>query len=142
MNNTNKRAILSPSNESKSKKRPITRTRVQNAVRAHQIKPQYASFMQLASQLYGITLIPEYQFNLERKWKVDFFAPEYKLAIEIEGGTFSKSRHTSPSGFRKDMEKYNSLTLHGIRLIRFLPEQVNNPNNTYVDEVLTRLFFN
>ena len=54
-----------------------------------------------------------------RKWKLDFAIPEIKLAIEMEGGVFTKGRHTRPMGFIKDIEKYNQLTEHGWRLLRY-----------------------
>ena len=45
----------------------------------------------------------------------------YKLAAEIEGGTWStrkKSRHTTGSGFHLDCEKYNTATLDGWRVLQ------------------------
>ena len=61
----------------------------------------------------------EYRFYPLRKWRVDFYLPEYKLAIEIEGGLYMKGGHTSIKGIIRDCEKYNTLTLEGIKLLRF-----------------------
>jgi hypothetical protein len=33
------------------------------------------------------------------------------VAAEIEGGTFTKSRHTTGIGFHNDCEKYNAATI-------------------------------
>lgn len=68
---------------------------------------------------YNIHLLREYRFNPDRKWRVDFCLPDRKIAIEIEGGTWSGGRHGTGSGMEKDMEKYNSLALAGYRLLRF-----------------------
>ncbi|HNC42202.1 MAG TPA: hypothetical protein PK522_10495, partial [Nitrosomonas sp.] len=51
--------------------------------------------------------------------------PDYKLAVEIEGGVWIKGRHTSGSGFMKDMEKYNALTMLGWSLLRYTPKQTS-----------------
>jgi hypothetical protein len=40
------------------------------------------------------------------------------IAIELEGGVWSKGRHTRPSGFLNDMEKYNLAASMGILVFR------------------------
>lgn len=64
-------------------------------------------------------LLAEYQFNPNRNWRVDFAFPPYELAIEIEGGVWTRGRHTRPSGYLKDIEKYNALAIMNWRLLRF-----------------------
>lgn len=62
----------------------------------------------------------EYKFHKTRKWRFDFAYPEKMIAIEIDGGTYSrKSRHTSPIGYRKDCEKINTATALNWRVFRF-----------------------
>jgi hypothetical protein len=60
----------------------------------------------------------EFQFHPERKWRFDMAWPERKIALEVEGGVFSKGRHTRPSGFIGDCEKYNEAALLGWRVFR------------------------
>lgn len=61
-----------------------------------------------------------------RKWQIDWaFVPEL-LAVEVEGGYAAGGRHTSVSGFLKDMEKYNVLACLGWRLIRVTPRDVRS----------------
>lgn len=70
--------------------------------------------------------IPEYQFTIERKWRIDYAWPIYKVAVEIEGGIWmKKSRHTSPSGYLKDMVKYNMLNEKEWALLRYAPKNIN-----------------
>lgn len=62
----------------------------------------------------------EYRFHDTRKWRFDFALPEKKIAIEIEGGIYmKKSRHTSSTGYIKDMEKYNHAVMAGYKLLRY-----------------------
>lgn len=63
----------------------------------------------------------EYQFLDDRKFRFDFANKDHKIAIELDGGTFSrgKSGHTSGKGIAQDMEKYNLATLLGWRVFRF-----------------------
>ena len=78
-------------------------------------------------QAAGLGLpIKEHNFHATRKWRVDYFFPELNLAVEIEGGAFCQGRHTRGAGFREDLRKYNALTLQGIALLRFLPEQMRS----------------
>lgn len=71
------------------------------------------------------TWVAEYRF-CERKWMFDFALPRLYIAIEIEGGVWTKGRHTTPSGFIGDMEKYNRATSLGWKVLRFLPEGKND----------------
>ncbi len=59
-----------------------------------------------------------------RKFQFDFAFPRYKVAVEIEGGTWSGGRHTRGSGFKADCEKYNLATIHGWRVLRFTRDSV------------------
>lgn len=56
-----------------------------------------------------------------RKWRFDFAMPDYKIALEVEGGTWGRSRHTSSTGFAKDCEKYNAATKQGWQVYRLVP---------------------
>jgi very-short-patch-repair endonuclease len=67
---------------------------------------------------------PEYRFHPTRRWRFDFAWPEHKLALEIEGGHWAGGRHNTGSGFVGDMEKYNTATFLGWRIIRSVPGKV------------------
>jgi len=66
----------------------------------------------------------EYRFHPTRKWRFDFAFPEYSLAVEVEGGVYTKGRHTRGAGFTRDAEKYNEAALLGWRVIRVTPEHI------------------
>ena len=66
----------------------------------------------------------EHQFHPTRKWKFDFAWPPWKLAVEIEGLSRGKSRHTTFSGFREDCAKYNAAAILGWRVLRYSTEMV------------------
>ena len=63
---------------------------------------------------------PEYRFHPTRRWRFDFAWPELKIAIELEGGVYSRGRHTRGKGYEQDCEKYNQAVLHGWRVLRFV----------------------
>lgn len=68
--------------------------------------------------------IAEYQFYPGRKWRFDWAWPDHGLAIEIEGGIWTKGRHTRGKGFLNDIEKYNRAAVGGWRVLRCTPEDV------------------
>lgn len=68
----------------------------------------------------------EYRFAPPRRWRLDFFWKEKMLALEVEGGAWTRGRHTRGAGFLRDMEKYNEATTRGIRILRCTPAQVEN----------------
>lgn len=77
----------------------------------------------------GLFPVQEYKFAKEtmgRNWRNDFYFESngVRVALEVEGGVWTKGRHTRGTGFLKDMEKYNALSLHGIFLLRVVPDEL------------------
>jgi very-short-patch-repair endonuclease len=70
-------------------------------------------------QINGPPLEAEYRFHPKRKWRFDFAAPGQKVAIELEGGSWTGGRHVTGIGFQKDCEKYNAAAMLGWRVFRF-----------------------
>lgn len=67
----------------------------------------------------------EYAFNPTTKHRADFFLPKYNLLVEVEGGTKSKSRHTTHKGYSADLDKYNMAQILGFSRLAFTTEQVS-----------------
>jgi hypothetical protein len=91
----------------------------------------------LAFQLkaVGIPFEREVSFAAPRRWRADFVIPakcpypahgHAPLLIEIDGGTWGTSRHTTGAGFQRDAEKLNAAVLLGYRPLRFTPEMVES----------------
>lgn len=55
----------------------------------------------------------EMQFHHERQWRFDFCWPAAMVAVEIEGGTWVRGRHTRPKGFEEDCIKRAEANLAG-----------------------------
>ncbi len=66
----------------------------------------------------GPPLVAEHRFLDARRWRFDFAHVETRIAIEIEGGTWSGGRHTRGAGFIGDAEKYNTASLWGWTVFR------------------------
>ena len=92
-----------------------------------------------AASLYVEELLSSMQFSwvaelmfaksLKRRWRFDYCIPSEKIGIEIEGGTWRKSRHTTGTGFRADIVKYNFAVVHyGYRVLRYTPDQILSGN--------------
>lgn len=67
----------------------------------------------------------EYLFHPNRKWRIDYCWPVYKLAVEVDGGAFIGGRHSQGKGFFGDMEKYNELAIQRFYLLRFTPRDID-----------------
>lgn len=74
----------------------------------------------------GIKFHREWKFHPERKWRFDFAlpVPATSLAVEVEGGAYTKSRHTTGKGFTDDCVKYSEAAALGWRVLRFTTEHV------------------
>ena len=49
----------------------------------------------------------EYKFHKTRRFRFDFAWPDLMFAVECEGGTWAKGRHTTGAGFEADCMKYD-----------------------------------
>ena len=81
----------------------------------------------METQLQGAGIpywTPEYLFFPPRKWRFDFAWPEKMVALEVEGGTWSGSRHTTGKGFEQDCDKYNTAAILGWRLLRVTAKHI------------------
>lgn len=61
-----------------------------------------------------------------KDWRLDFAWPDLRIAIEIEGGVYTRGRHVRGKGYVNDIEKYNALTLDGWRLLRFASSHISS----------------
>lgn len=74
----------------------------------------------------------EHRFHPDRKWRFDFAWPEFKVALECEGGVYTHGRHTRGTGFTKDCEKYSTAAAMGWRVLRFTGEQIHREPKLWV----------
>lgn len=109
------------------------RTSKRPAARSH----LEALFAQQLQALRGLPPVEEHRFAPPRKWAFDFAWPDLLLAVEIEGGTYSRGRHVRPQGFQNDCEKYNEATRLGWRVLRFTAKDVKS--GAAVDSVIETL---
>ena len=68
----------------------------------------------------------EYRFAPPRRWRFDFAWPDLKVALEVEGGTFTGGRHVRGRGYENDCEKYNAATLAGWKVYRVTTKMVDD----------------
>jgi very-short-patch-repair endonuclease len=68
----------------------------------------------------------EFEFHPKRKWRADFHLVGKKILVEVEGGIWSRGRHTRGKGYIGDMEKYNAATMMGFQVLRFSTDQVKS----------------
>lgn len=68
----------------------------------------------------------EVRFSQPRRWRFDLAWPAKMIAVECEGGTWARGRHTRGAGFEKDCEKSNAAQLLGWRLFRFTKAMIDS----------------
>lgn len=73
--------------------------------------------------------VAEYVFAPPRRWRFDFAWPPIDglvpaVALEVEGGVWTRGRHTRGAGYVKDLEKYNEAAVRGWKVIRVTPQQL------------------
>lgn len=110
----------------KSVKKPSVKTTLEDAFAMFLVRENFPVFCR------------EYKFHATRKWMFDFAFDEYRIAFEIEGGTWLRdSRHTHPIGYAKDCEKYNEAAILGWIVIRATSDMLKSG---LAEEQLRRAF--
>lgn len=72
--------------------------------------------------------VAEHKFHGKRFWRFDFAFPDTHegaqggVAVEVEGGVFSRGRHVRPKGYLGDVAKYNAAVELGWRVVRVTPQ--------------------
>lgn len=76
--------------------------------------------IRLSAELYA-AMTAEYRFHPKRRWRFDFAWPDSRLAVEVQGGTFSRRRsgHSSGMGLQNDYDKLNAAAVLGWRVLQF-----------------------
>ncbi len=70
------------------------------------------------------------RFSQDRQFRFDFSWPDVKVAVEIEGGEYSRGRHTRAAGYQADCEKYNLAADLGWAVYSVTPTMLRrNPAN-------------
>lgn len=87
-------------------------------------------------QLGGPELEAEYRFHPARRWRFDLAHPAARVAIELDGGTWVRGRHTSGLGFSKDCEKLNAAARLGWLVFRFTVDMLRKDPAGNIEPVI------
>jgi len=97
-------------------------------------KPQQATeggadlFVRLCA-VHGLpTPIPEHRFHPSRKWRLDWAWVDWKVALEIDGGIWTRGAHGRGAGIARDQEKGNAACALGWRILRVEPKNFCVPS--------------
>lgn len=68
----------------------------------------------------------EQRFHPVRRWRFDMAWPDFKIGVEVEGGTWVGGAHNRGRHFESDCEKYNTAVQLGWRVLRFTTDMVED----------------
>lgn len=83
-------------------------------------------FVMAVAQKYNVNLETEVKFHPSRQWRFDLADKENKIAVEIEGGIWTRGAHGRGTGIMRDIEKYNAAQSLGWRVYRTTPKAFSN----------------
>jgi hypothetical protein len=79
----------------------------------------------------GLQFVRGFAFDPGRRWEADFRITNrllngQEILIEVEGGIWTRGRHTRGKGYEEDMRKYNRASVGGFMVLRFSTGQVKS----------------
>jgi very-short-patch-repair endonuclease len=83
----------------------------------------------LAWQLHAWGLpepVRELVFAPPRRWRLDFAWPEARVAVEVDGGTWTGGRHVRGAGIEADCAKFSEAAVLGWRVLRVTGDMVRH----------------
>jgi hypothetical protein len=90
-----------------------------------------SSLKEFSAELYA-SVSREWRFDISRLWKFDFAWVEPKVAVEVEGGVFSRGAaskgHAGGAAYASNCEKYNVAQHQGWSVIRLSPDMLAPPS--------------
>lgn len=69
--------------------------------------------------------VRELRFDTVRRFRFDFAWPSHRVALEVDGGVWTRGRHTRGKGFITDMTKSNLAVSKGWRVFRCTPDTLH-----------------
>jgi very-short-patch-repair endonuclease len=84
-----------------------------------------------------ITFCRQYRFDSVRQFKFDFAIPEYRIAVEYEGGTWTGGGHVRGKVYSSNCEKYNLAAIQGWRVLRYTSDVLATNPGKIIDDIKT-----
>jgi len=81
----------------------------------------------------------EYRFAPPRRFRFDFAWPDKLIAVELEGGVWSRGRHVRGKGYESDCEKYNLAQSLGWSVYRFTAGMLDRDPFGCIEQVVAAL---
>jgi hypothetical protein len=69
---------------------------------------------------------PEFRFAPPRKWRFDFCWREQGVALEVQGGIWTRGRHTRGAALLAEQEKLNAAAAQGFRVLFCTPKTIGD----------------
>jgi very-short-patch-repair endonuclease len=82
------------------------------------VSPLAAQFERVWRAMDGPELTKEYRFHEGRRWKADYAYLPARVIVELEGGIYTRGRHTRGKGYAADCAKYNLAASMGFTVFR------------------------
>ena len=85
--------------------------------------------------------VAELRFHPVRRWRMDYAWPNSMVALELDGGTWARGRHTRGAGYRGDCEKLNAAASLGWVVYRVTAEMLKDDPAGIVEMIVEALAF-
>lgn len=100
--------------------------------------PKHVAFARLWRLSGGAAPLEEHRFHPVRKWRFDYcwpFSGGGGVAVEIDGGVFTRGRHVRGRHYMKDCEKMNAAVELGWKVLRYTTTDLEERPADVIEQV-------
>lgn len=72
--------------------------------------------------------VTEHRFHPTRRWRFDYAWPEKMVAVEVQGGIWTRGAHSRGVGLTRDYAKLNEAQAMGWIVLQVVPAQLASPD--------------
>lgn len=80
--------------------------------------------------------VTELKFAPGRRFRFDVAFPDQRVAVEAEGGVWTRGRHTRGKGYTRDCEKYNLASELGWTVLRYTSGMLEDDPQACIGQIV------
>lgn len=99
---------------------------------ASSLERSFDTYWRQLAQASAPAYVEQLTWHVSRDWRWDIAWPDYQLALELQGGSWTSGRHNRGAGMAGDYEKHLNATRVGWRVLYLTTDMLHDDPSTLI----------